>query len=197
MREKIPTCMPQVFYKYRSLEYKDKSLEADHYRRRMISNICNDEIYLASPKDFNDPLDCAPIIDSDVSIENLQSLIFQLTKVRRTPPEQFLTKARSDDEVKLIYCDYVTAILMEKIKCGVFSLTTNCVSPLMWSHYGEQHKGLCIGYKIKTNEGNFHRDVNIQKVQYGGNRTIHASDVQKFIWMVNGLHDEVKNKVLL
>lgn len=53
---------------------------------------------------------------------------------------------------------------------GVCCFSTSYSSPLLWSHYGDQHQGLCIGYTIDRNPV-----PQLQKVVYGGNRAITTS----------------------
>lgn len=57
---------------------------------------------------------------------------------------------------------------------GVCSLSTVYNSPLLWSHYGGQHKGICIGYDLDRQP----RPLPL-KVVYGGSRTIQTSAVIK------------------
>lgn len=75
---------------------------------------------------------------------------------------------------------------------GIFSLAQRWNCPLMWSYYGDQHKGICIGYKPtkRTKDKTF-------KVQYGGTREVKAS---KILAMLNGDKEarvEVDQNVLL
>ena len=69
-----------------------------------------------------------------------------------------------------------------------FSRVPNC--PLLWSHYGDQHKGICIGYSVP--EG-----VRLDPVNYGGERRVKASLVAR---MLNGdeqAKEDVDKAVLL
>lgn len=59
---------------------------------------------------------------------------------------------------------------------GVCSLSTVYNSPLLWSHYGDQHKGICIGYDLDRQP----KPLPL-KVIYGGSRTIKTSAVIKAI----------------
>lgn len=53
---------------------------------------------------------------------------------------------------------------------GVCCFSTTYSSPLLWSHYGEQHRGLCIGYGLERRpKPEFH------SVVYGGSRSIRTS----------------------
>ena len=57
---------------------------------------------------------------------------------------------------------------------GVCSFSTSYKNPLLWSHYGDQHKGLCISYGIKREPA-----PKLEKVIYGGNRSIQTSTLAK------------------
>ena len=62
--------------------------------------------------------------------------------------------------------------LLRRVEKGVLSLAKRCSCPLMWSHYGDQHRGLCIGYSIPEEA-----KPKLKKVSYGGNRMVEASKV--------------------
>lgn len=79
-------------------------------------------------------------------------------------PEQFLFGKYMEDE------------LIRRYDRGVFSLAENSDCPLMWSHYVDQHKGICIGYSVPENE-----ESNLHKVVYGGKRFIKASMVASML----------------
>lgn len=53
---------------------------------------------------------------------------------------------------------------------GVCCFSTTYASPLLWSHYGEQHRGLCIGYGL-----NRRPKPEIHRVVYGGLRSVRTS----------------------
>ena len=75
-------------------------------------------------------------------------------------PHQFLLGRCLEKELLLQY---------EK---GIVSLAERANCPLMWSHYGDQHHGVCIGYSVPS-------DVydNLHRVKYGGKRLVDASKV--------------------
>lgn len=60
--------------------------------------------------------------------------------------------------------------LLKRYERGVCCFSSAYDNPLLWSHYGDQHKGICIGYRIDklTREPP-------QKMEYGGSRIIHTS----------------------
>ena len=55
---------------------------------------------------------------------------------------------------------------------GIVSLAERDDCPLMWSHYGDQHRGVCLGYSVPERSAG-----NVRKVEYGGDRLVKASDL--------------------
>lgn len=66
--------------------------------------------------------------------------------------------------------------LQRRYDRGIFSLAKRHDCPLMWSHYGDQHRGICVGYSVPE-----HAVSALHKVNYGGDRTVKASDVQAML----------------
>jgi Protein of unknown function (DUF2971). len=87
---------------------------------------------------------------------------------------------------------YIESELLGQYDKGIVSLAERATCPLMWSHYGDQHKGVCIGYSVPATEiGNLH------KVSYGGSRLVAASKVAAMIQGDGGARREVDEAVLL
>jgi hypothetical protein len=61
---------------------------------------------------------------------------------------------------------------------GVLSLSARWNSPLMWSHYADQHQGLCIEYDTSRLE-----HPNLQAVNYEALRSISVTDLLR--WKVD------------
>lgn len=64
--------------------------------------------------------------------------------------------------------------LMRHYERGVCCFSTVYNNPLLWSHYGDQHKGICIGYDLERNP----RPTPC-KVVYGGNRNVLTSTITR------------------
>ncbi|MCP2121519.1 UNVERIFIED_ORG: hypothetical protein J2Y93_001564 [Pantoea agglomerans] len=70
-------------------------------------------------------------------------------------------------------------IILSGYSNGVLSLAQDCNCPLMWSHYADNHKGLCLGYTIPDKA-----KVKIRPINYTSNsRDIKTSQILK---MLNG-----------
>lgn len=64
----------------------------------------------------------------------------------------------------------IQAELLKQNNRGVCCLSEEYSNPLLWSHYGDQHKGFCVGYSLDRNP-----KPKINKVDYGGERTVPTS----------------------
>ena len=84
----------------------------------------------------------------------------------------------AEDPERMLLGAYVEEELLRRYDKGVFSLAERANCPLMWSHYGDQHHGICLGYSVpEETAGALH------KMKYGGSRLVQASDVSA---MLNG-----------
>ena len=70
---------------------------------------------------------------------------------------------------------------------GVCCFSSAFNNPLLWSHYGDQHRGVCIGYGLNRNP-----KPKLYEVKYGGNRTVFTSLIAKAL-----LDDDPKSKEYL
>ena len=87
---------------------------------------------------------------------------------------------------------YIESELLRRYEKGVVSFTERDNCPLMWSHYGDQHRGICIGYSVTTlSEGDVHR------VEYGGSRIVLVSDVSAMLDGDSDARGRVDQAVLL
>jgi|JI6StandDraft_1071083.scaffolds.fasta_scaffold154990_1 hypothetical protein len=71
---------------------------------------------------------------------------------------------------------HIESELLRQYDKGVLSLGARFDCPLMWSHYGGQHKGIAIGYSVPEAA-----KAGLYKVQYGGSRLVKARDVQAML----------------
>lgn len=83
-----------------------------------------------------------------------------------------------EDPARFLFGQYVEDELLRRYDKGIVSLAGRSDCPLMWSHYGDQHKGVCIGYSVPHSAAD-----NLHKITYGGSRLIEASTVAA---MLNG-----------
>lgn len=82
--------------------------------------------------------------------------------------------------------DHIHEELLKRYSDGVFCLAEKPDCPVMWSHYGEQHNGICLGYSV--GEG---IKSKVDEVDYCPGREVAACDISE---MLAG-NDEAKQRV--
>lgn len=146
--------LPKIVYKYRDWTNP-------FHKRILLEN----EIYLASPKDFNDPFDCrinqnfgqlTPFEENEY-IKDLAIAGFEQAQ----KDGKDLQKAMEDLELRLKnkpkfqkFADTLLFTDQDKYY-GIFSCCKKWNSILMWSHYASNHSGFCVGLfveKMKNQE---------------------------------------------
>ena len=86
----------------------------------------------------------------------------------------------------------VESLLKRQHNMGLVCLSENWNCPLMWSHYGNQHHGICIGYNII--EDQLER---LDKVTYTEDRNVKVSLVEEMIRGSHGALVEIERSVNL
>lgn len=184
---------PQKLYKYRSF---------NEYTLQLFTK----NIYYSKPIDFNDPLDCKPEIDiGGVEGSSLERLCltmlteeFDKDRANKLMNEIKHNSSqygdyRIDPHARTAYNDgmitWIRNILYKEMGAyGVLSLAKKWNCPLMWSHYADNHKGLCFEYDTTK-----HVFKNIDAVNYCGSRSINVSDLIE--WKLNN-SDLAKQRII-
>ena len=135
--------LPEIVYKYRS--WKN-----EFHKAVLLKN----QVFLSPPSDFNDPFDCRVtknhhLLDTPERIENYikkgidensEYLISQGRNIefeRHDLRERLQNLNQYQKEFEALDIEYTDKYL------GVLSLSARWNSILMWSHYGDFHKGYC------------------------------------------------------
>jgi hypothetical protein len=97
-----------------------------------------------------------------------------------------------EDPEHFLLAYHVEKELLRRYDRGVFSLAERANCPLMWSHYGDQHRGICLGYSVPD-------DVvaDLHKIKYGGSRLVQASQVSAMLGGDQAASRRVDEAVLL
>lgn len=122
-------------YKYRSLADGSKEYTLDIFRK------C--ELFFAAPSSFNDPFDCkfSPVI---ASVKKLASEIAQ----RQTldyEPENVERAILADSAID---ANFVKAVDRVMNRHGICCFSRKNDEILMWSHYADCHKGICLEFDV-------------------------------------------------
>jgi hypothetical protein len=142
-----PKDIPDVVYKYRNW--------SDNYHKRIL---LKNELYLTSPKDFNDPFDCRIPINF-LSLDTPEKIRAFVEKATNEHLEYLLAESRDIEfEKKKLENQLLTDLegyqkyyqngwfKFHDERLGVLSLSKRWDSILMWSHYANKHQGFCVGF---------------------------------------------------
>lgn len=129
--------IPQKFYRYRSL--------SNEYE---IDNIIQEQIWLSTPTEFNDPYDSMINIDVDEMLkkylEGNQKIISEYNRLAekgKRKARRYIEKEKAKLQKGM---DKELEMLRKSFGIACFSETYD--SLLMWSHYADYHRGICLEY---------------------------------------------------
>ena len=133
--------IPRYLYKYyqlNKLPFQTPEELINTYTKRTLTD---NELYFSSPSDFNDPYDCNSPIDYNSSEEEIEHYAYILGL-----REIFIPKLK-----ELIKNDpnFIEKMARKVInENGICCFSKSFDSILMWSHYANYHKGICLKFDI-------------------------------------------------
>jgi DUF2971 family protein len=119
------------------------------------------KIHCSNPANLNDPWDCHPWFDSkSLDEEDVLRRVVEwhhgqarLGGIPPLPPhlnEQWLASLRSDQKERdnLMQSLSKTALHRMLAQRRIYCLTPDPDSTLMWSHYADEHRGICLEFGV-------------------------------------------------
>ena len=147
MRADIINCeqiIPRKLYKYYSVN------------DNLFNLIRNHSCWFSKPSDFNDPFDC----NLDISIgRNPKEIMHNMDKSSMLRLLYDALSQKGDDVIdagaRIIKKPFLLKNIINEIhkyyidqNIGVFCLSQDPANILMWSHYADNHKGICVEYSF-------------------------------------------------
>ncbi len=189
--------LPKYLYKYR------------RFSEFTLKELTDQEVYYSKPSALNDPLECKPVFNNDLRLDQLEKLTFEVLKLSVDPTTsrkrigEYRYSASQwgpwDDgkEGQRDYEDNLMRVIEADVLAsigdiGVLSLADKWNSMLMWSHYANEHRGICLEFETTS-----HKCADLQKVEYNSPRAINLSEIYR--WRVTHKSDIaafVKQKVI-
>lgn len=121
--------------------------------KRLMASLINGELYFSQPSCLNDPFDCRVDL-----LKALDNAILQSSSSN----QETLKKLRDMQE-------FFEKVQADTANVGVCSFSLQLNNPLMWSHYADEHRGVCLMYCFP--ETYFYdtqdRILGIDRVEYG------------------------------
>ena len=120
--------------------------------------ITDHRLYMSKPFDFNDPWDCRPCFDTsrldDPTIREQTVQFFERSdrEHNQRAAEEYAAigrRLREDRPFLEAKVNEMTGIEMAiNQRYRVYSLAQHPDIPLMWSHYGNKHSGVCLEFAV-------------------------------------------------
>lgn len=135
-----------------------------HWQRldiaRLEETLTANAIYCQNPGKFNDPWDCKPHFDTTILLqpgEADKQVHHVQTALRQANPR--ISDAELERVRRMFHTDFPAAAdFVEKMSAGmadkimgryrVYCLGTEVTNTLMWSHYADDHRGVCLVFPV-------------------------------------------------
>ena len=123
---------PTYLYKY----YRDNSLNWDAVR--------NNKMWYSAPNNFNDVFDCDIFVDEKSLFNSILQMVPDKRGVRPGSPMWRQLKQTLNQEIVSLKSTFHEM----KSTTGISCLSETCDSLLMWAHYANNHRGICVEYEL-------------------------------------------------
>ncbi|MBI5915996.1 MAG: DUF2971 domain-containing protein, partial [Bacteroidetes bacterium] len=162
----------------------------EDYNTYTLQNLKSQIIYFGSPKNFNDPYDCAITAGLEMPTgEELEEI-----RVYYLAQPNLLVKTKIEFEslpAKELECIIIKAVAEQLkyfkqkflVEFGASCFSEKNDNLLMWSHYGGHYKGICCEFYTEHEPFTL-----LRKVQY--------NDEMPKIKVTSIIHDEIGGKVV-
>lgn len=119
-------------------------------------------IYCSNPNDFNDPWDCRPCFNKETlndpkEYDRIVKWFIRCgsknnSTLSEREHEQREQELRSNRSLLEFMIDEMTSDMEKAIQSQyrVFCMSIHPDSPLMWSHYGNKHQGICLEFSVQN-----------------------------------------------
>jgi hypothetical protein len=146
----------RVLYHWQRFDSKDAEL-----KRRLSTFLTTNKLYCSSPGAFNDPWDCRPHFNTALlqdKAELQRHASWAVDVCNRRQPMSAEDTARMHDTL-LSDVPYATGLLVEMSEAlapvinqryRVYCLGPDPTNVLMWSHYANDHRGICLEFGLRN-----------------------------------------------
>ncbi len=150
------------------------------YFKSRLTDLQNNKLWLSLPESFNDPFDCDHPIETEMPHSERLNVIARIESyngaetLEKFPVDEL---AAFPDETKTLIekdvAGYFRTLFMD---IGICCFSRCWDSIAMWSHYANEHRGICLGYDtddLRENAG-----YRLEPVVYQDDPpNIHAKDI--------------------
>lgn len=123
---------PSSLYKY----YSDKP--------RNLEAVKNNKMWYSAPCDFNDVFDCDLAIDEKEIFNSVLQMVPDKRGIRTGSPIWKQLKGTVNQKIREFQAEFEEL----RTKMGIACLSEAYDSLLMWAHYANNHRGMCVEYEL-------------------------------------------------
>lgn len=158
--------MPKILYRYRALN------------QFSLSELVHGEFYFSSPSNFNDPFDCKNMFCFDGATDDHWRMFLDRflqhnnphisAEQRRIQIDALIATGEHRNREKIALQQNSWGEILTNINngLGVVCLSSKRDDILMWSHYGDCHKGFCLAFNAAALQANFYWEKVTYKKNY-------------------------------
>lgn len=140
-KEGVFVRIPDFYYKYSRIN--------DNF----LASVRENYFWLSKPTDFNDPFDARILLDTDNSVEEIDhhiSKIFEGSELKEDARRIYRDLRTSHTA---LFHDFINVPYLNMVgSIGICCFTHTPSNLLMWAHYADNHKGVCIKYNFSKEE---------------------------------------------
>jgi hypothetical protein len=131
----------------------------EKFRAEWLTTTLRDRtIHCSDPANLNDPWDCRPCFDdrsfeTQKQIDDFANYLHATTGQPIPDVQRSLFDAgiyRGPADVRNILAGLSASNVAYISRLGVYCLTPDPLSVLMWSHYAENHRGICLEFNVRN-----------------------------------------------
>ena len=127
--------LPQYIYKYTDVASLKLIIE-------------NSTLKFSKPSDFNDPFDCNLTIDTENTTKEIDDYIDLLRRKKNLNSAQIKILKQKYHNPKTLFELTNKSIKQSKENIGATCFSKLFDNILMWSHYSDKHKGVCLKFDL-------------------------------------------------
>lgn len=137
---------PFHLYKFRSIP----DAADEQGRERLEALLLHNRLWLAAPSTFNDPFDGRSAYELTLRGAELRKELEQLLRRQGMKSAEAKRRVRSDVVANPEWFRQQREQHLNLIRnhLGVCALSANPRSPLLWAHYAQDHKGICVQLRL-------------------------------------------------
>lgn len=138
----------------------DRKIPTDLYKHTTISKnlyktLKNAEIWFAAPTTFNDPFDCQINDQTNWTDDAIRDYVTKTASAtgQKIDPEDIVKKnQQKPGSINKFFTENFRRLLSKQ---GVACFLPNPNNLLLWAHYSDSHKGVCLRFDITKDENLF------------------------------------------